>query len=97
MYRDASDEQRQSIVIVFAVRTMAVKGVLYEVGKLNIVEEETTVMLINFILKREGGKSVVITNRRKILYGVNRSPREGRLPVHLLLLRWTFKLSRLPN
>ena len=50
---------------------MAVKGVLYEVGKLNIVEEGTTVMLINFILKREGGKSVVITNRSKILEGVN--------------------------
>ena len=37
---------------------MAVKGVLYEVGKLNIVEEGTTVMFLNFILKREGGKSV---------------------------------------
>ena len=66
-YRNASGDQRQSIVIGFADSTMAVKGVLYDASKLNIVKEGTTVMLINVILKSEGGKSVVITNRSKIL------------------------------
>ena len=46
---------------------MAVKGVFYDASKLNIVKEGTTVMLINVILKSEGGKSLVITNRSKIL------------------------------
>jgi hypothetical protein len=66
-YRNASGEQRQSTVIGFADATMAVKGILYDVNKLNVVKVGSTVMLLNVIMKNETVKSIVITNRSKIL------------------------------
>ncbi|XP_062605362.1 uncharacterized protein LOC134267157 [Saccostrea cucullata] len=66
-YRNANGEQRQSTVIGFADRTMAVKGVLYDSSKLDVVKLGHTVMLLNVIIKNETVRSLVITNRSKVL------------------------------
>ncbi|XP_056002815.1 uncharacterized protein LOC130049384, partial [Ostrea edulis] len=65
--KNASGEQRHSVVIGFADSTMAVKGVLYDTSKLNLVKDGTTVMLLNVIMKNDSAKSIVITNSSKIL------------------------------
>lgn len=46
---------------------MAVKGVLYDSAKLPLMKEGQTVMLLNVILKNDMGKSIVLTNRSKVL------------------------------
>lgn len=66
-YKNASGEKRQSTVIGFADYTMAVKGVLYDSAKLPLMKEGQTVMLLNVILKNYIGKSIVLTNRSKVL------------------------------
>lgn len=66
-YKNAGGEKRQSTVIGFADNTMAVKGVLYDSAKLHLMKEGQTVMLLNVILKNDVGKSIVMTNRSKVL------------------------------
>lgn len=46
---------------------MAVKGVLYDSAKLHLMKEGQTVILLNVILKNDVGKSIVMTNRSKVL------------------------------
>ncbi|XP_052696184.1 uncharacterized protein LOC128174758 [Crassostrea angulata] len=66
-YKNAGGEKRQSTVIGFADNTMAVKGVLYDSAKLHLMKEGQTVILLNVILKNDVGKSIVMTNRSKVL------------------------------
>lgn len=66
-YKNAGGEKHQSTVIGFADNTMAVKGVLYDSAKLHLMKEGQTVMLLNVILKNDVGKSIVMTNRSKVL------------------------------
>lgn len=65
-YRNANGEQRQSITVGFADHTMAVKGILYDVSKANVLRNGGTVMLLNVILKKDL-KTLVMTNRSKVL------------------------------
>ncbi|XP_061165364.1 uncharacterized protein LOC133174295 [Saccostrea echinata] len=66
-YRNASGEQRQSVTIGLADSSMAVRGVLYDVSKMDTFKVGCTVMLLNSIIKKDAVRSIVLTNRSKIL------------------------------
>ena len=59
---------------------MTAKAILYDVTKANMLKVGTTLMLLNVIIKRDS-KSVVMTNRSKLL---KTSPFLESLPAHLI-------------
>ncbi|XP_062600005.1 uncharacterized protein LOC134261598 [Saccostrea cucullata] len=65
-YRNASGEQTQSLPMGIADRTMAAKGMVYDVSKASSLKVASTVMLLNVIIKRES-RAIVMTNRSKLL------------------------------
>ena len=79
-YKNSSGEQRQSLTMGLADHTMAAKAILYDVTKANMLKVGTTLMLLNVIIKRDS-KSVVMTNRSKLL---KTSPFLESLPAHLI-------------
>lgn len=79
-YKNSSGEQRQSLTMGLADHTMAAKAILYDVTKANMLKAGTTLMLLNVIIKRDS-KSVVMTNRSKLL---KTSPFLESLPAHLI-------------
>lgn len=65
-YRNASGEQRELVTVGFVDQSIAAKGTLYDMTKKDTLKVESTVMLMNSIIKKDL-KTIVITNKSKIL------------------------------